>query len=119
MNNRPSQPLSPEAAAVRSLRKVVVVWLTLLSLLLLGGGVWEDYRSCQRQEPVRALSVSRSLQLKAAWYEDAQRAQDYAKIDPNTAGQAVNADFASSRRALADAVRAAPPIDCGTFPPGK
>lgn len=104
---------------VKLLRKVVVLWLSLLTFLTMGGFMWEDYRSCQRQEPVREVSAIRAEQLKAAWYADAERAENYAKIDPDPKGRAVNARFATERRVLADSLSAAPPIECSSFPPGR
>lgn len=96
---------------VKQLRKVVVVWLSILTALLLVGGVVEDYRSCQRQEPVRALSAQRAAQLKAAWTADARRAE--------RKGDAADLEFARSRRQLAASVRAAPQIDCSSVPAGR
>lgn len=104
---------------VRSLRKVVVVWLSILTLLLLGGGIVEDYRSCQRQIPVREISAQRSDQLKQAFHDDADRATAYATIDADPRGSRVNMQYAAARRALAISIEAAPPIDCSTFPPGR
>lgn len=103
---------------VRLLRKVVVLWLSLLTLLTMAGFLWEDHRSCQRQEPVRELLAERAKQLKGAWRADANRAEAYSRIDSNSSGAAVNARFAQRRRALANSVEIVDPIDCGSFPPG-
>lgn len=104
---------------VAGLRRVVVGWLLALTLLLLAGGMVEDYRSCQRQEPVRKTSAERTKQLQSAFYDDAWRANAFAAIDSDPAGSGVNIAYAARRTALADSLTATPPIDCGSFPPGR